>query len=87
MDGRNAVHDRYGITGGWYTFGGINASAPIAGVHALGGTLKGVTVVRGAVGAGALGADGLPGRLGPAAGGGGRLGRLGAADGVVRAGA
>jgi subtilase family serine protease len=34
-----AVYDSYGITAGWYTFGGTSASAPvIAGVYALGGT-------------------------------------------------
>ncbi|WP_339130266.1 S53 family peptidase [Streptomyces sp. f51] len=34
-----AVYDSYGITAGWYTFGGTSASSPIiAGVYALGGT-------------------------------------------------
>ncbi|MPY36805.1 peptidase S8 [Streptomyces adustus] len=34
-----SVYDSYGITAGWYTFGGTSASAPIiAGVYALGGT-------------------------------------------------
>ncbi|MFI0963783.1 peptidase S8 [Streptomyces sp. NPDC021080] len=34
-----AVYDSYGITAGWYTFGGTSVSAPIiAGVYALGGT-------------------------------------------------
>ncbi|MEV1019021.1 peptidase S8 [Streptomyces sp. NPDC050264] len=33
-----SVYDSYGITAGWYTFGGTSASAPIiAGVYALGG--------------------------------------------------
>ncbi len=33
------MYDSYGITAGWYTFGGTSASAPvIAGVYALGGT-------------------------------------------------
>jgi hypothetical protein len=33
-----AVYDSYGITAGWYTFGGTSASAPIiAGVYALAG--------------------------------------------------
>ncbi|MBO1333032.1 peptidase S8 [Streptomyces sp. VRA16 Mangrove soil] len=33
-----AVYDSYGITAGWYTFGGTSASSPIiAGVYALGG--------------------------------------------------
>ncbi|MFE9098849.1 peptidase S8 [Streptomyces sp. NPDC007264] len=34
-----SVYDSYGITAGWYTFGGTSASAPIiAGVYALAGT-------------------------------------------------
>jgi len=34
-----AVYDSYGVTAGWYTFGGTSASAPIiAGVYALAGT-------------------------------------------------
>jgi subtilase family serine protease len=34
-----SVYDSYGITAGWYTFGGTSASSPIiAGVYALGGT-------------------------------------------------
>jgi len=34
-----AVYDSYGITAGWYTFGGTSASSPIiAGVYALAGT-------------------------------------------------
>ncbi|MGW7253012.1 S53 family peptidase [Streptomyces sp. NPDC054834] len=34
-----SVYDSYGITSGWYTFGGTSASAPIiAGVYALAGT-------------------------------------------------
>ncbi|MFJ3304367.1 peptidase S8 [Streptomyces sp. NPDC086549] len=34
-----SVYDSYGITAGWYTFGGTSASSPIiAGVYALAGT-------------------------------------------------
>ncbi|MFC9631988.1 peptidase S8 [Streptomyces mirabilis] len=34
-----SVYDSYGVTAGWYTFGGTSASSPIiAGVYALGGT-------------------------------------------------
>ncbi|MDQ0600702.1 subtilase family serine protease [Streptomyces canus] len=34
-----SVYDSYGVTAGWYTFGGTSASAPIiAGVYALAGT-------------------------------------------------
>jgi subtilase family serine protease len=34
-----SVYDSYGITAGWYTFGGTSVSAPIiAGVYALAGT-------------------------------------------------
>ncbi|MFE6891723.1 peptidase S8 [Streptomyces sp. NPDC057694] len=34
-----SVYDSYGITAGWYTFGGTSASSPIiAAVYALGGT-------------------------------------------------
>ncbi|MER6368138.1 S53 family peptidase [Streptomyces mirabilis] len=34
-----SVYDTYGVTAGWYTFGGTSASSPIiAGVYALGGT-------------------------------------------------
>ncbi|MEV5610507.1 S53 family peptidase [Streptomyces sp. NPDC052225] len=34
-----SVYDSYGITAGWYTFGGTSASSPIiASVYALGGT-------------------------------------------------
>ncbi|MHC5904803.1 S53 family peptidase [Streptomyces sp. S6] len=34
-----AVYDSYGVTAGWYTFGGTSAAAPIiAGVYALAGT-------------------------------------------------
>ncbi|WP_141205724.1 S53 family peptidase [Streptomyces griseorubiginosus] len=34
-----SVYDSYGITAGWYTFGGTSAAAPIiAGVYALAGT-------------------------------------------------
>ncbi|OIJ86500.1 hypothetical protein BIV25_40715 [Streptomyces sp. MUSC 14] len=34
-----SVHDSYGVTAGWYTFGGTSASSPItASVYALAGT-------------------------------------------------
>jgi subtilase family serine protease len=34
-----SVYDSYGVTAGWYTFGGTSVSAPIiAGVYALAGT-------------------------------------------------
>ena len=34
-----SVYDSYGVTAGWYTFGGTSASSPIiAGVYALAGT-------------------------------------------------
>ncbi|MYU63691.1 peptidase S8, partial [Streptomyces sp. SID69] len=34
-----SVYDSYGVTAGFYTFGGTSASSPIiAGVYALGGT-------------------------------------------------
>ncbi|MGW0334509.1 S53 family peptidase [Streptomyces sp. NPDC003011] len=37
-----SVYDSYGVTAGWYTFGGTSASAPvIAGVYALAGTPSG----------------------------------------------